>query len=65
MPASNPNLKINGGGSQFGLFDSNYVNATYTSYDGGHTHSCSYTGEDGTNKNMPAYITCYIWRRTA
>ena len=69
MPGSNPGLKVNGG-NQFGLFDTNYKNAIQTSPDGGHTHSCSYAGNsstwnNGTNKNMPAYITCYIWRRTA
>jgi hypothetical protein len=40
-----------------------------------HTHTTtikpegtiSYAGTNGntTNANMPAYITCYIWRRTA
>ena len=40
---------------------------TGTTWNGNHTHTITVnsTGESGTNKNMPAYITCYIWRRTA
>ena len=36
-------------------------------YDGAHTHSVTVTsaGEDGTGKNMPAYIAVNVWRRTA
>jgi hypothetical protein len=44
---------------------------TFTSSSGGaHDHSftaptIASAGEDGTNKNLPPYLTVYMWRRTA
>jgi hypothetical protein len=39
----------------------------YTTYEGGHTHNCSYAGTNGntTNANIPNYKSVYIWERTA
>jgi len=29
------------------------------------TPAINSTGEDGTGKNMPPYLTVYVWKRTA
>ena len=33
------------------------------SQEGGHTHNCSTTGESKSGKNMPPYLSVYIWER--
>ena len=30
-----------------------------------HSHKIKYTGEAGTNKNMPPYLCVYMWKRVA
>lgn len=45
----------------------NHTHSGSANSNGAHTHSTTVTsaGEDGIGKNMPAYISVNIWRRTA
>jgi hypothetical protein len=43
--------------------DNNTYTGGYTGGTGGHNHTVDSSGVSGTNKNMPPYITVYMWQR--
>lgn len=61
---------VYGGGSYDAMHWTNYDDGSVsTSSNGAHTHSVSgtaaSTGVDVAGKNMPPYLTVYVWKRTA